>query len=55
MKELDSKSNKDIHRTKGDENESDNKAKKCLNCGLELPLAQKERAKAGHQSQLSLQ
>ena len=39
MKELDSESNKDVHGQKGTKaTESDNKAKKCVICGFELPL-----------------
>ena len=34
MEELDGESNKDIHGIKGDENESENRTKKCPDCGL---------------------
>jgi len=46
MEELDGESNKDIHGIKGDENESNSKAKKCPNCGLEHPLQPRKKCPA---------
>lgn len=37
MEQLEGENNKDIHGSKGNENDNDKKAKKCLNCGLEHP------------------
>ena len=46
MEELDGESNKDIHGIKGDENESENKSKKCPNCGLDHPLQPRKKCPA---------
>jgi len=46
MEELDGESNKDIHGIKGVENESENKAKKCPNCGLDHPLQPRKKCPA---------
>ena len=46
MKELDGESNKDIHGIKGDENEGENKGKKCPNCGLDHPLQPRKKCPA---------
>ena len=46
MEELDGESNKDIHGIKGDENESENMAKKCPNCGLNHPLQARKKCPA---------
>ena len=44
MEELDGESNKDIHGI--NENESENKAKKCPNCGLDHPLQPRKKCPA---------